>query len=75
MDKENLIARAHAAMAKAAAKVGGSVMQPSKHSDVHQVGDRFYVALRNVGGILAVYRVRLDGTLKRLKRWPAELEQ
>jgi len=33
-----------------------------------------YVVLRNVSGVLAVYRVRNDGVLKRLKRWPYEIE-
>lgn len=33
-----------------------------------------YVVLRNVSGILAVYRILpLSRTLKRLKRWPKEL--
>jgi len=35
---------------------------------------RRYVVLRDGGiDICAVYRVRNDGTLKRLKRWPAEV--
>lgn len=33
-----------------------------------------YVVLRNVNGVLAVYRVRNDGVLKRLKRWPFDIE-
>lgn len=34
-----------------------------------------YIVLRNLGGVLAVYRVLpLSKTLKRLKRWPKELE-
>lgn len=33
-----------------------------------------YVVLENVSGILAVYRVRNDGKLKGLRRWPAQLE-
>jgi hypothetical protein len=37
-------------------------------------GEKVYVVLENRNGILAVYRVRrFDGTLKRLKRWPSEL--
>lgn len=33
-----------------------------------------YIVLRNVSGVLAVYRVlTLIRTLKRLKRWPAAL--
>ena len=35
---------------------------------------RSYVVLRDGSiDICAVYRVRNDGTLKRLKRWPAEV--
>jgi hypothetical protein len=34
-----------------------------------------YIVLRNLGGVLAVYRVLpITRTLKRLKRWPKELE-
>ena len=33
-----------------------------------------YVVLRNINGPLAVYRVRTSGALKRLRRWPRELE-
>ncbi|MBV7428080.1 MULTISPECIES: hypothetical protein [unclassified Acidovorax] len=33
-----------------------------------------YIVLRNVSGVLAVYRVLpISKTLKRLKRWPAAL--
>ncbi len=32
-----------------------------------------YACLENVNGLLAVYRVRNDGKLKRLRRWPAGL--
>jgi hypothetical protein len=50
--------------------------QPSNASDVHEVNGLFYVVLRNVNGVLAVYRV-LDTAerkqLKRMVRWPAEL--
>lgn len=35
---------------------------------------RRYVVLSNVNGTLAVYRLRNDGQLKRLKRWPKEIE-
>lgn len=34
-----------------------------------------YIVLRNFGGVLAVYRVLpISRTLKRLKRWPKEVE-
>jgi hypothetical protein len=34
-----------------------------------------YVVLKNAKGVLAVYRVRTSGALKRLRRWPAGLER
>jgi hypothetical protein len=35
---------------------------------------KYYVVLKDVvGNVLAVYRVRKNTALKRLKRWPAEL--
>lgn len=36
---------------------------------------KYYVVLSNSNGILAVYRVRNDDMLKRLKRWPAALTE
>jgi hypothetical protein len=47
---------------------------PANTSDVHERSGKRYVVLENVNGILAVYRVRNDGVLKGLKRWPKELE-
>jgi hypothetical protein len=47
-------------------------MDASGHEEVD---DKDYVVLRNGKGVLAVYRVRHDGMLKRLRRWPAELEE
>lgn len=51
------------------------MMLPSRDSQVLEVNGRRYVALVNVRGIIAVYRVRPDGILKGLKRWPKELDQ
>jgi hypothetical protein len=50
--------------------------QPSATtSDVVTYQDRTYVVLRNRHRTLAVYRVRpVDGVLRRMKRWPTELE-
>ena len=49
-------------------------MQPRiSDSGLQTVGGKDYVVLRNVRGVLKVYRVRNDGVLKGLKRWPAEL--
>ena len=50
-------------------------LQPSSIASGHvNLDGREYVRLANVNGVLAVWRVRNDGMLKRLKRWPAELE-
>lgn len=65
-EDSELLRRAMAAHFRA-----GNHDQPSNSSDVQDVGGRLYVVLRNVSGILAVYRVRTDGVLKGLKRWPA----
>ena len=68
-DLEN---RALAAYFRSAAKQIGSPMQPSKPT-IATVDGKQYVVLSNTKGILAVYRVRTDGVLKGLVRWPAEL--
>jgi hypothetical protein len=50
--------------------------QPEVSSSGLQIeGGRQYVVLRNINRILAVYRVRRDGMLKRLRRWPKALEE
>jgi hypothetical protein len=42
---------------------------------IGEAGGKRYVVLRGARGhILRVYRVRNDGMLKGLKRWPRELE-
>lgn len=46
--------------------------QPGSATTAH--AGKQYVVLRNAGGVLAIYRVRNDGMLKRLKRWPPALE-
>lgn len=74
MDEQDLLRRAFAAHFRGAAGELGQPLQPSKDSDVRTVEGKTYVVLRNVGGILKVYRVRNDGMLKGLKRWPSELE-
>ncbi len=42
----------------------------TEHEGKHYV----VLNLKNVNGILAVYRVRNTGVLKGLKRWPQEIE-
>jgi hypothetical protein len=47
--------------------------QPSNSSGVVEHKGKQYVVLENVNGVLAVYRIRNNGYLKQLKRWPAAL--
>jgi hypothetical protein len=56
------------------AKDDGLLIQPANTSSVQEYDGKEYVVLRNVNGILAVYRITNAGQLKRLKRWPTELE-
>lgn len=74
LDEDNLVRRALAAYYKAAAVQGGTPMQPSKPR-VARHESRCYVVLESVRGTLAVYRVRTDGVLKGLKRWPAAVAE
>ena len=49
--------------------------QPDRNlSDVETIGGLHYAVLRNVSGILGVYRIRNDGKLKRLVRLPIGME-
>lgn len=50
--------------------------QPSESlSAVKTHKKKEYVVLANGHRTLAVYRVRTDGVLKRLKRWPSDLDE
>lgn len=69
-DKDNLLRRAYAAYFR-----GGGMDQPSNDSTVETVAGKDYIVLKNANGILAVYRVRNNGLLKGLKRWPKELDK
>jgi hypothetical protein len=72
---DELLRRGLSAYYRSAAKDPGQTVQPSSaESGVREVDGRKYVVLRNVSGILCVYRVRTDGMLKGLKRWPSALE-
>lgn len=75
-DNEPLINRAFAAYFRAAAREGyDAVDQPANTSALLDREGKQYVVLHNIRGILAVYRVRNDGVLKGLKRWPKDLEE
>lgn len=51
----------------------GESIQPSD-TGVREYNGKKYVILENVDGVLAVYRFKVDGFLKRLKRWPEAVE-
>ena len=74
MDDQDLTRRAFAAYYRSG---GEHADIPSSMSGVETAGNgQHYVVLRggrNANGICAVYRVRNDGVLKRLVRWPADL--
>jgi len=53
----------------------GNIDQPANTSGIVEHDGKQYVVLENVNGILAVYRIRPDGQLKRLRRWPSALEE
>lgn len=74
-DNEPVINRAFAAYFRSAAREGGAADQPASDSHLCELDGRQYVVLVNAGGVLAVYRVRTDGILKAMKRWPKELEE
>ena len=72
-DDDDLMRRAWAAYFQYSG--GLSPAQPSRRNcSIEEVKGKTYIALRNNSDLLAAYRVRNDGMLKRLKRWPAELE-
>jgi hypothetical protein len=49
------------------------VDQPSSGSGVVEHKGKEYVVLENCNGVLAVYRIRNNGYLKQLRRWPTEV--
>jgi len=69
MDENEMVRRALGAWFRY-----GGMDQPANSSGVRTHQKKKYVVLENIRGILAVYRIKPDGYLKRLKRWPAEIE-
>ena len=71
LDEQDLLRRAFAAWFRS-----GGTDQPANTSDLVKLGGLEYVVLHGGRGPgpLAVYRVRNDGMLKRLKRWPEDLQ-
>jgi hypothetical protein len=71
---DEILSRAYSAYFKTAKREGYFADQPAEGASGQQEhGDKSYLVLRNRAGVLAVYRVRNDGVLKRLRRWPADL--
>lgn len=74
MDENDLYRRAIAAYYRSA-KDGERLDQPSEGLSGYEFFDeRDYLVLRNAAQILAVYRVRKDNVLRRMRRWPKGLE-
>jgi len=69
-DPEEMRRRAFAAWFRT-----GGTDQPDGHSGCVERDGKHYVVLFNVNGILAVYRIRNDGNLKRLRRWPSGIDE
>jgi hypothetical protein len=53
----------------------GENQQLTTNSYVYTLGEKRYVVLSNDAGPMAVYRIRGDGILRRMRRWPKELDQ
>lgn len=67
--------RASAALYRQTLREGVQFNQPSSDSGIRADSNgRKYVVLENISGVLAVYRIKTDGTLRRMKRWPKEIE-
>jgi len=66
----DLLSRAYAAYSRS-----GGVDLPSNTSDVIVFGGKTYAVLRNVNGILAIYRLLKSGQLRRLRRYPVGLDR
>ena len=71
---DELLARAIQAFYIARRQEGVIADQPNiNDSGTETHNGKRYIALRSSKGTLAVYRVRHDGSLKALKRWPTIL--
>jgi hypothetical protein len=71
---DQITGRAMRAYFMMAARDGYREEQPSSASGEAEINGKRYVALRNARGIIAAYRVRPNGMLRRLRRWPSQLE-
>ena len=69
MANPDLVSRAKAAWFR-----GGEETTPSQHSGVVKQKGLTYVVLRNGNSVLAVYRVKNDGILRRMRRPPPTVQ-
>jgi hypothetical protein len=74
MRNDDHVARAFRAYEIRCAREGHLYQQPANDSGVVVHEGRRYVELPNGNGTLAVYRVKPDGTLRHLRRWPKAVE-
>jgi len=77
MNHADLLRRAHDAYLRTGriAGAGEDLEQPDRAlSGVRTRKGHIYVVLTNAREVVAVYRVKNDGALRRLRRWPRELE-
>jgi hypothetical protein len=66
--------RAVAAYARRCLREGRPPQEPAAaHSGLVDHAGRRYVVLATAAGVLAVYRVKVDGMLRELRRWPRTL--
>jgi hypothetical protein len=72
---DDLGRRALAAYFRSASREHLVVDQPINDPALVTHAGKTYVVIFNVRGPLAVYRVRNDGLLKRLKRWPTAVAE
>jgi hypothetical protein len=76
VNNEALIARAIRAHNIATTREGGMPTQPSDaSSSVQEINGTTYVVLRNLQGVLCVYKVKSDGRLARLAELPESLTE
>ena len=56
-------------------RIGHGRQQVVTNTRVCALAHKRYVVLSDITGPLAVYRIRGDGILRRLQRWPKELHE
>jgi hypothetical protein len=70
MVDDNLMSRALAAYWRSCTGSPAASQPNAGDSAIEEHGGKRFVVLRSDRGVLAVYRVRNDGMLKGLRRWP-----